>query len=465
MMATKEDVKRLQEGTVRYTDLLDVVEKGQCIGCGFCSVPLKQDNSSCSKIGLDWSPEEEYWVPKILERTSVDEDRRVCPGAVMNMPGLADEIYGTQPADEMVGHYLHICAGYAADTQIRKRAASGGISTSLLTYLFQAGEIDIAYCTAGLSPHNGKAIIAHSATELEACAGSHYHPVNFGAALPALAESEKRFAFVGLPCEIAALRTLMRYRPDIADRCILTVGLFCGGINRFSGIGRYLSSAGVDPEKVTEIDYRDGDWPGQIRLKEEGKAATKSIPRIKGNSRWNILRYMVSFQGYWMLPRCRICPDQISDFADIAVGDPHLSRFKKQSSEGISAIVARSQKGMDILNAAEKNGMIITEPLSRDELVKSQGYTLENRRYTNVYIKMARKLGMVPPQVRQYKSLRGALSWHQHIYAFVDLGKIRVRQWRWLQPFYVPLQVAEYLFLTFSPRLILTRINKLIKNK
>ena len=40
-----------------------------------------------------------------------------------------------------------------------------------------------------------------------------------------------------------------------------------------------------------------------------------------------------------MLPRCRICPDQISDFADIALGDPHLPRFKEMNSAGISAII------------------------------------------------------------------------------------------------------------------------------
>lgn len=446
-------------GTIPLSEIPDVVSNGQCIGCGFCQVPLDSLATS-SPISMQWSSEEEIWVPVVDPTDRLSEDR-ICPGAVMDMPALSERVFGHQPSDPIVGEAVRIAAGHATDESVRSRAASGGITTAILTHLFEAGAIDATYCTFGRSPTQGEGRLVRSSQELISASGSHYHPVDFGAALQKLSKGNERFAFVGLPCEVAAMREVMLARPDIADRCVVLIGLFCGGINRFSGIARYLEHFGISGAAVKEIDYRDGAWPGQIRLKTgDGE---KTVPRIFNNTRWRILRYVIAFQGYWMLPRCRICPDQIADFADIAVGDPHLPRFKDVRSPGHSAVVARTARGLSILQSSEISGAIALEPLSRDEIVRSQGYTLENRRQATLYAKIARTLGMTPPKVSIYAGLEKHRTRHQAVYAYVDLLKVKARNWRWLRPFHLPIQVFEYLFLTFSVRLLLMRLNKLIR--
>ncbi len=452
--------------------LPEVVARGQCMGCGFCAIELAPLPTKVAANGLPlvdcrYLEAVEHWGPVVAQEAAPDAaaETRVCPGISMDMPALAREVFGREPKDPMLGEALRIAAGYAADTTIRREAASGGITTALLARLLREKSIGVAYCTAGRSPEAGGGILARSLDDLTLTTGSHYHPVAFGRNLGALVEGAETFAFVGLPCEIAAMRRLMAERPDVAKRCIIMIGLFCGGINRFSGIGRYLRRFGIDPQQVDSIDYRHGAWPGQIAVGLRGESGFRFAPRIRGNSRLNILHYMISFQGYAMLPRCRICPDQISDFADIAVGDPHLPRFKKQDGPGYSAVIARTERGRMILDQAEKGGVIVLGPLSRDEVVESQGYTLENRRHTLVYVDMARRLGFEPPQVDVYADLKQPISTHQHVYAFVDLAKIRARRLRWLQPLYLPLQVFEYLFLTLSPRLILGRLMKLLSNR
>jgi coenzyme F420 hydrogenase subunit beta len=415
---------------------------------------------------MTFSEDEEYWTPSL--NGSIDgpvTEARVCPGAKMHMQDIAQAVFDRQPDDVIVGENLLITAGYAQDETTRHSAASGGVTTALLDYLFATAKIDVAYCSAGRDPKHGKAVLARSSDEIRQAMGSHYHPLNFGSQLPALINSGDRFAFVGLPCEIAAMRRVMMARADVRDRCVALIGLFCGGINRFSGIGRYLEHFGTDPTAIDDIDYRDGAWPGQIRLTTTDGQPAKVVPRIMNNSRWNILRYVISFQGYWMLPRCRICPDQIADFADISVGDPHLPRFKGHDSPGYSAVIARTQKGLDIVNSAVEASAIVLEPLSRDELVKSQGYTLENRRQAILYSRVASVLGMKPPEISIYAGLEEYKSWHQYIYAFVDLIKIKVRRLKWLRPFYMPIQIFEYLFLTFSIRLLLNRLGKLARGK
>lgn len=490
MKRISEKIPSIQEGgeigTVSVTDLRDVLRRGQCIGCGFCTVPLTTqcpseiaaDSSHTDdvEIQLGWSPELEHWVPQYVNAGSADnidavpsgahrEARRICPGAKMNMRAISHSVFGREPEDVMAGEIISVHAGYAANEDVRRQGASGGVTTALLNHLFNTEQIDAAYCAVGRNPKSGRGILLRSASDLPSAMGSHYHPVNFGAGLDGLARSDARFAFVGLPCEIAALRQLMLFRSDIAERCVVTIGLFCGGINRYSGIGRYLKRFNIKPDEVEEIDYRYGSWPGRIKYITRDGASSKTIPRIHGNSRWNILHYMISFQGYWMLPRCRICPDQIADFADIAVGDPHLSRFKTHDSAGYSAIIARTEKGIGVLRKAREAGVVVLENLTRDEVVASQGYTLENRRHTKVYTKVASVLGITPPDVSTYSALPTSRSRHQYVYAFVDLWKIRVCKVGIFRPFYLPFQIFEYLFLTLSPRLVLTRLRKLATNK
>lgn len=446
-------------GTIPVSGLSEVVARGQCIGCGFCQISLN-DTEGGANVDLVWSGREEHWVPTVSDPDRRSNEPRVCPGAAMDMVALSQRMFGNQPSDPMVGEHNLIAAGHAKDDAIRRAAASGGMTTAILTHLFEVGVIDAAYCSFGRSPVGGKGQLVRTSRDLGPAMGSHYHPVNFGAFLAELAKGSERFAFVGLPCEVAALRQLMWVRPDIAARCVLVIGLFCGGINRFSGVARYLSSFGIGTGSVREIDYRDGPWPGHIRVVSDQEEY--HIPRILNNTRWRILRYMISFQGYWMLPRCRICPDQIADFADIAVGDPHLARFKSSNSPGHSAVIARTIQGRAVLLAAQAAGAITLEPLSPAELVQSQGYTLENRRQATLYAKVATRLGMTPPFLTVYHELKRYRSAHQTIYAYVDLIKIRVRNWRWLRPFYLPIQVFEYLFLTFSVRLLIERLRKLV---
>jgi coenzyme F420 hydrogenase subunit beta len=455
---------------VEPSNLKEIVDNGQCVGCGFCSIVLHADTGDgkmARRVEYEWLPEVEHYGPLVSENSSenTNRDLRICPGHSMQMPEMAEGIFGREPKDGMVGEALRIASGYASSEAIRAKAASGGIATALVAHLFKSGQIDECYCSAGYSPQNGYGFLARDTETLLNATGSHYHPIAFGAALSELVNGSGKFAFIGLPCEIAAMRQLMSERADIEDRCIILIGLFCGGINRYSGIGRYLSHFDVDPSKVVSIDYRDGEWPGQISVATSGEKNIRKIPRIQGNSRWNILRYMVSFQGYWMLPRCRICPDQIADFADIALGDPHLPRFKSTQGLGHSAIIARTTKGLKILEGAEAGGDIVLDKLSRDELVESQGYTLENRRFALVYANMWNRFRMIPPKVSVYTDLEGAMSIHQHIFAFVDLGKICLRDSRWLAPLYLPLQIFEYLFLTLSPRLAINRLAKLLSNR
>lgn len=438
----------------------DVVRRGQCMGCGFCTVAAGQAEPAGR---MEFDGARGHHVPKF---SGPPPTNFVCPGAAMDMPALALQKHGVLPADPMLGTVVQTRAAFATDPGIRSRAASGGVIPALLIHLFETGQIDCAYCVEpGSTPDSAAGVVIRKAANLGRTHGSVYHPVNFGANLQELVNGNERFAFVALPCEIAALEMLKHRHPELASRHVVSIGLFCGGINTFAGVAYYLAGFGHRGEDVEEIAYRHGGWPGSLRVKLRGQPEPVELPRIRGNTRWKILRYVVAFQGYWMLPRCRICPDQVADFADIAVGDPHLPRFRARGSAGFSAVLTRTPRGEALVSAAEAAGALGTEPLTREEVIESQGYTLDNRRHAPVYARVARWLGMHPPTLRVYPAFASASSPRHWIYAMVDLMKVRVSRLRALRIFYLPWQIFEYLFLTFAPQLFWRRLARLLKNR
>ncbi|MGE4336432.1 MAG: Coenzyme F420 hydrogenase/dehydrogenase, beta subunit C-terminal domain [Pigmentiphaga sp.] len=439
----------------------EVVEKGLCIGCGVCTAA--NAGRSESLVHMRYSAKHDHAIPIVLD-DGKEAPQVVCPGAEMHMPDIARQTFGHEPADSWVGEHIQIRAAYAADAHVRQKAASGGLTTALLGFLFDRGAIDAAYCVVSEGNPNTRAgVIIRDRAGLDRVHGSVYQPAVLGGELPALIEGTERFAFVGLPCEVAALERMKASDARLAARHVLSIGLFCGGINRFSGIDYYLKKFGVSLQTAQAIDYRYGAWPGKIRLTDNA-GEEHDIARIRGNSRWNILRYVVAFQGYWMLARCRMCPDQVSDFADIAVGDPHLPRFRSRQGLGYSAVVVRSGRGMRWYEEALGAGVLKDEPLSREELIESQGYTLDNRRHAKAYVRVAGWLGMSVPDLSTYKHFDRPAFKH-YKYALVDLLKIRLRNVRALRPLYIPLQVFEYLFITLAPRVFIKRLMNLFSNK
>lgn len=429
------------------------------MGCGFCTVGA--NGARVGTMVLDRNRGQ--FVPRFEGPPPTDF---ICPGATMDMPALARAKHGELPDDPWLGTVIRTRAACASDAAVRGRAASGGVVPALLHHLFETGQIDAAYCVQpGTTPDTATGIVIRRSADLGRTHGSVYHPANFGAGFGELFTGAERFAFVGLPCEIAGLEMLKREQPAIAERHVISIGLFCGGINTFPGIAYYLEGFGIDASDIESIAYREGDWPGRIRLRLRGRSDAVEVPRIRGNARWKIMRYVVGFQGYWMLPRCRLCPDQVADFADVAVGDPHLPRFRALGGAGFSAVLTRTPRGEEMVSAAVAANRLAEAPMTRAEVIESQGSTLDNRRNVAAYVRVARLLGMTPPELTMYARWERGQTLRHYVSAAVDLVKLVLPRNRFVRWFYLPWQAFEYVFLTFAPRLIWKRLSNLARNR
>lgn len=399
-------------------------------------------------------------VPRTQDNDLATSDF-VCPGTKMDMPALSESVHGRQPEDAILGVTRRYVAAYAMDRTIRDRSASGGIATAMLKWLFESGRIDVAYALdPGLRPNEARGRVLKSVEDLEHIRGSNYHPASFGEGLRDLVDGVGRFAFVGLPCEIAALEMLKQRRPDLAQRHVLSIGLFCGGINAYRGIAYYLEGFGVSWDRITSLEYRYGTWPGRIRVAVDGGAEPKIIPRSRhGNKPWHVLRYFLAMQGPWMLPRCRLCPDQIADFADLSIGDPHLRRFRERK-DGFSVVIARTARGEELFREAVLAGLVAEEPITRDEIVTSQGWTLDQRRHVEAYRSAARFWRFSFPNITVYAPL-SRVTFKHRAFAFLDLMKLRFPKGRGARLLYMPWQAIEFAFLTWAPTTAAKAVSKL----
>ncbi len=439
-----------------------VVEDDLCMGCGMCVA-----SSSKARIKLAYHGERDQFLPIIEHRSpdAGDDPDVVCPGIDVDMRALSEKRFGKQPDDHLLGVYEQVRVAYAADPGTRERAASGGIVPAVLRHLFDTNAIDLAYALVpGKGPYDAKGRILRSSADLEQIHGSCYHPFDFGFELRELVEGEGRFAFVGLPCQIAGLEMMKAKRPELAARHVLSIGLFCGGVNKFKAMAYYLEGHGIPWKDVEEIEYRRGTWPGKMRVQRRSTGEEVSIPRIEGNSRWQILRYTAAFQGFWMLKRCRICPDQIADFADIAVGDPHVPKYRGQKTPGFSLVVTRTPRGEALTRALVENGLLVEEPASPDLITESQKYTLDNRRHAPAYARVARLLGERAPEMTTYPGVEQGIRFRHYKYAAIDLLKILLGRGEHLRRLYASMQAFDYLFLTFYPSLFVKRLRKLLSN-
>jgi coenzyme F420 hydrogenase subunit beta len=447
-----------------------IVKRGQCMGCGLCAATFRSHNKGVA-VTMTFDSSTGTYRPEVSGWSElVEPGTFICPGAQMDMREVSQQVFGSQPDDPVTGMLLGVRAVCSSDQAERQRAASGGAIPAILRHLFEQKLIDAAYCVvSGAEPRDAGGRIIRNATELNLIHGSIYHPADFGRELAELLSEDYRFAIVGLPCQIAGFRMLSAKQPELRQRCVITISTFCGGINTFDGVSYYLEAFGIAGSEVAEIRYREGPWPGRISLRLAGESEYRSIPRIRGNSRWRIMRYMAAFQGGWMLKRCRICPDQLGDFADISVGDPHLPRFRHMCAEengaGYSAMITRTTVAETLIAKMLELGLLREKPLSRDELVASQSYTLDNRRQANVYAQVDRLLGGIPPHLTVYEGIDRRTALRHYVCACLDLLKIvlpKTALIRRLLPYW---QVFEYLFLRFPFLLIGNRLMKILRGR
>ncbi len=341
----------------------EVILPGLCSHCGTCV--------GLSKGRLIFLQTQNGPLPVIRDETDTEIDSlafQACPGKGLHYPHLYNFVFGKQPENWLLGCYENIFVGYSCVPEIRLGGASGGVITQSLLFLLEKKLVDgVVVLQNGLpQPWLATPIIATKPAQVIAASQSVYVPAPVNSILDKISTFNGKLAFVGLPDQISSLRELQRLGNSDANKVEYVFGPYVGTVMYFGAIESYLRSNGIrNLDEIIEIRYRDGEWPGYLRIK------TRSGREIKARKFY--YNYLIPF---YITRSTLYSVDFTNELTDISVGDAWSPKYEKLG-KGFSVVIARTSKGSELLNQMRLNGLVQLDDLTVHEALAMHGHMFD----------------------------------------------------------------------------------------
>jgi coenzyme F420 hydrogenase subunit beta len=273
---------------------------------------------------------------------------------------------GVAHADEFArewGPVLEIWEGHATDPTIRFQGSSGGALTAIAAYcLEQAGMHGVLHIGPDESdPVRNRTRLSRTRADLLSACGSRYSPASVCNHLEWVEQAPAPCVVIGRPAEMAALRNAERLRPALATKVGVALSFFCAESPSTQGTLALLEKMGANREGIVELRYRGRGWPGHFA---PVSARKKDLPRLTYRESWGFLQ---AFRP-WSV---QLWPDGAGELADISCGDPWYEQ-PDGKNPGFSLVIARTERGREILRGARASGYLNLQPAERWKLERSQ---------------------------------------------------------------------------------------------
>jgi coenzyme F420-reducing hydrogenase beta subunit len=381
-------------------DITQVVEGGFCVGCGACAY------YSDTKMLINEYGE---YTPDLIALSSIDDLTASGLGAVCPSlnPALNEDEIGSKffseyaVHDESLGYVIGSYAGYVSEGDFRANGTSGGMGTWVLVELMRKNLIDGVIHVGQVERTSAsdpfyEYIISNSVEEIQANSKTRYHVVELSKVLRTL-DKEKKYALVGVPCMIKAVRRLQIQDADVKALIPYTISLVCGHLKSINWSNSLSWGAGVTPNNAQSIQYRTKGDDISARAyvyrvtDHSGNIVQKDSAEVVGG-KFNA--------GSMMLPACEYCDDVVGETADITIGDAWLPRFESDS-RGTNLVVTRNQEIDQLIRVGRSERLIELVDISASEAASSQSGGYRQRRDGLSYrLSRDKNLGRLVPEKR-----------------------------------------------------------------
>ena len=372
-MNKKQNIKNIDQ----------IYENGLCTQCGACYGLCPKRNIAITRPG---NKDYAFNVVNCELCKDCGICYKVCPGHAVDFDELNSSVFSKSSQNNLLGFFKQCYLTYATEETIRKTGASGGTVSALLTFALDSGMIDGALVVRMKEnePLEPEVFIAKSKQDILSAAQSKYCPVPMNVGLREVLQKKGKYAIVGLPCHMHAIRKAEIIIPELKERIACRIGLLCGPSPSFQMTDYLLKKVKVSQEDLAELKYREGDvWPGGMSMKLKD-GTYKFIP----HSEWTYAQTL--FNRF----RCTVCVDLTAELADISLGDAHLPEFWRNETvytsdgrclrgeDGWNLTISRTELGHDILQKAKDSKAIEQIEIDSGKAVEAQRSMLRYKKNT-----------------------------------------------------------------------------------
>lgn len=312
-----------------------ICEHKQCTGCSTCM-------QICPKSAITMKADDEGFIYPVIS----DEKCIGCRKCIHICPANSTHL----------GNVGKFYMGKHKDKSVLSKSSSGGMFTALADYLLKKGGVVFGAVRSNVNGEVYHTYIQHG-SEIGPLRLSKYYQSNINDSYLIVRHflEEGRFVlFSGTACQIAGLYAILG--AGLREK-LITVDVLCHGVASKLVVDEYIKSKEKKfKKKISSVDFRvkteDVGWTsgGGTRMKltfEDGTVfvAEKSTDTFFTGFNRNIFLRESCYS-------CRYCGmERISDFtiADFW-GCPEELLSKKEQKEGVSVIVANTDKANMILD-------------------------------------------------------------------------------------------------------------------
>lgn len=421
--------------TKSLLELSHIVSGNLCHRCGTCI-------GICPNNALNFNMEGFPCIENLAVCTDCKKCVKVCPGNSFNVQQHALKLFKEPPdINDMHGYFQDAGLAYATNTSIRHDGTSGGFITALLVSLLANKQIDgaIVVVSDDTDKWKGQAILAHTQEELLASTKSKYAIVPTNHILSQIRNEsshtdQKRYAVVGLPCQIHGIRKALELDKHLRNKIVLTIGLFCHAAFEHEPIQYIWDSIPTPKNNITRFISRIGKHPGtpHIELKD-GSLIQVYFPNKKGFRPSSMEILNVLYRLYTPL-RCLMCYDSTAEFADISVGDPWMKppTDEIKFQDGYSLVLTRTDAGKKYLDSAIESNEIMLTTISQTTAKSSNIMMGKEKRSRAFYMLRSQQqkgrpmpdYGFTPPLHKSFRELlKTRINIATHILCFIKIGR------------------------------------------
>lgn len=339
---------------------------GLCTMCGACEGVCPDD-----AVVMRLNPRKGVPEPQI-DKTACTECGlcvHVCPGFELDLEGHPSlERRDSSQRSPHFGRFHEILRSRSTDPVFSPHGSSGGMVTATASHLLSSGKVDGVVVTRMVDGRwdRTESYIASTENDLRGSQKSKYQPNPLLTILKTIIRGERegqRFALVGLPCHVEALRLAQRAFPILADRIPWVISIFCSRTPSLHATEFLIREHGLRPEDVAGIDYRSGGHPGHLTI--HGQHEDVTVDHLH----WSYWGY--AFLHFFWPARCFACYDKTGEQADLSFGD----NWQQLGTEGLAAssVVVRSNRALELIHELEREGRaVVTNSLTAEEFVADQ---------------------------------------------------------------------------------------------